>query len=317
MSDLSASTSTKTIQDDMQNARTLRVEMTTSAGFDRKETNLHDLQLHPETLDSISGVDEGDFLKVSTSHDGDQMECYGRVEARDDRFQAPIEADAIGLGIDCRTGIGVAIGDTVTVEPVGFEPVRPTNRLLNRLMKFRPATCRVRKATAPDSGYKVCRLAPEVKDLIGIEWGDRIVIQSPNARLRGMKALPLRDTLEEKFSERERRAPAKYPPPFSETEIAQEAGITGDIPRIHISAAARNDLELAGDEVYQPVKVHRDTTDVFIRLFETFTIPLLLVAVTIMLAFELGRWFNLLVLLGVVVIVVISISLHGRRILLE
>jgi hypothetical protein len=209
----------------------LTVVGTSSAGFERKSTNLHDIQLHPDTLKKLSGVSEGDFIKIISKHDDLLLEFYSRVEALDSRFSPNIEKDEIGVGVHCRKGLAVSIGDTVGVETVGFEAAKPQRRLLNRTLKFRPASCRVRRSVSPDSGYKVCRLSKEVKDLLGIEWGDRVVVQSANGRIRGMKALPLREGLREKFSQREEADPDSYPPPFNETTIAAEADINVDIPR--------------------------------------------------------------------------------------
>ena len=228
----------------------LTVTTTSSAGVDRKTTNLHDLQLTDETLDGLSDVKEGDLLKLRADHGDLRLEHYGRVERRDDRFDDELASDEIGVGVHCRRGLGVDTGDTISVRACDLGSLSPQRRLMNRLLKFRPASCRVRKTTSPDAGYKVCRLPHEVKDLIGIEWGDRVVIQSANARLHGIKALPVRDGLVNKYERRMAERPHRYPPPFPETTIADRAGIIVDLPNVYLSAGAREELDLPQDGRY-------------------------------------------------------------------
>lgn len=295
----------------------LVVTSTASAGFEQKNTHLHDLQIHPETLDAIPAVSEGEFLKLTAEHDDAMLEFYGRVEVRDDRFDEPIGRDEIAVGIHCRRGLAVESGDVVTVGPGAFEPIGPRQRLMNRSLKFRPAACRVRKSLSPDSGYKVCRLQPEVKDLIGIEWGDRVVVQSANGRLRGVKALPVRDTLREKYRKREAEKPEWYPPAFTTTAMADRVGIVADLPTVYLGSSARDDLGLRDGGTYQPVKIHRDTGDVFVRLFDKLAIPVVLGAATIVVAFDISTGAKIAVLCVALVVALWSISLHGRRVLLE
>ena len=297
--------------------RKLTVTTTASSGVNEKNTNLHDLQLHPETLEKLSSVTEGDFLKLVAVHGDQALEYYGRVEARDDRFGDGIGQDEIGVGIHCRRGLAVTPGDDIFVSSCRHDPIPSQRKLMNHLLKFRPAPCRVRKSISPDSGYKVCRLPHEVKDLIGIEWGDRVVIQSANARLHGMKALPLRDGLIEKFRTREKKKPDSYPPQFADTDLAEQAGMVVDIPHVHLSASARNELQLRDGGQYQPVKIHRDTNDVFIRLFDKLSIPIVLGAATIIVGFDISTSVKFVTFCVALVVAFTSISLHARRILLE
>lgn len=300
-----------------RSSQKLTTTSTVSAGFNRKTTNLHDIQLHPDTLGEFPNVSEGEFLKITADHDERSLEFYGRVEALDDRFDTEIKPDEVGVGIHCRRGIAVSIGDEVLVEEVDLETIGFRQRMMNSMLRFRPASCRVRKASSPDAGYRVCRIPPEVKDLVGIEWGDRIVIQSANARLRGMKALPLHERLEEKYRDREEEAPTRYPPPFVDTNEASRAGLLLDLPRIYISASARNELQLQGDGVYQPVKVHRDTSDVFVRLFDKLSIPIVLGAATIIIGFDISMRLKIVVFIVALIVALFSIRLHARRVLLE
>lgn len=300
-----------------RSSQKLTTTSTVSAGFNRKTTNLHDIQLHPATLGEFPNVSEGEFLKITADHDERSLEFYGRVEALDDRFDTEIKPDEIGVGIHCRRGIAVSIGDEVLVEEVDLDTIGFRQRMMNSMLRFRPASCRVRKASSPDAGYRVCRIPPEVKDLVGIEWGDRIVIQSANARLRGMKALPLHERLEEKYRGREEEAPTRYPPPFVDTDEASRAGLLLDLPRIYISASARNELQLRGDGVYQPVKVHRDTSDVFVRLFDKLSIPIVLGAATIIIGFDISMRLKIIVFIVALIVALFSIRLHARRVLLE
>ena len=188
---------------------------------------------------------------------------------------------------------------------------------MNRLLTFRPAACRVRKSSSPDAGYNVCRIPDAVKDLIGIEWGDRVVIQSANARLPGMKALPIREGLAETYETRIEARPDRDPPSCTETEAAQKAGLIADLQTVYLSASARSELQLLDDGRYQPVKIHRDTTDVFLRLFDKLSIPLVLGAATIIVGFDISSTLKLVTLCVALLVGLVSISLHDRRILLR
>ena len=297
--------------------RELTVTTTTSAGVDRKHTNLHDLQLSAETLEDLTDGGEGQLLTLTADHGDFELEHYGRVECRDDRFADELAPDEIGVGVHCRRGLGVDTGDRISVRACDLDALSPQRRLMNRLLKIRPASCRVRKTTSPDAGFKVCRLPDEVKDLIGIEWGDRVVIQSANARLHGMKALPIRDGLASKYERRIAKRPHRYPPPFPGTTIAERAGIIVDLPQVYLSAGAREELDLPDGGSYQPVKVHRDTADVYIRLFVRLSLPIILGAATIIIGFDPSTPVKLITLVVGVLVALIAIVLHARRVLLE
>lgn len=295
----------------------LSVTTTASSGVDRKSTNLHDLQLHPATIDQFPSVSEGDLLKLEADHGELTLEYYGRVEQRDDRFDEEIEEDEIAVGIHCRRGLAVNTGDPVLVQKCNLDKSGIQRRFMNRLLKFRPASCRVHKSISPDSGFKVCRLSAEIKDLLGIEWGDRVVIQSANARLYGIKTLPVRENLAEKYRIREEKKPEYYPPPFPTSETAKQAGIIVDLPDVYLSASARNELQLPENGKYQPVKIHRDTNDVFIRIFGKLSIPIFIGAATILVAFDIPTLVKIIILCIALLIALVSITLRGRRILLE
>jgi hypothetical protein len=305
----------------VEGEREYAVTSTVSAGFDEKSTDLHDIQLGSGGLDEFPTVAEGGFLKLTSDHDDQRLQFYGRVETRDrERFERGLDRDRIGVGVPGRQALGVTEGDRVTVEPVGFEPVSRTQRLFNRVLRIRPATCRVRKSVFPDSGHKVCRIPEEVKDVVGIEWGDRVIIQSSEARIRAVKALPVRPEQRRKFERRERENPERYPPPFGTTAMNRETGTSVDLPRVSVSAAAREQLgfaEYAHGGVRQSVKIHRDTQDVFVRLLDELTIPFLLGAVAVVVGLDVGFAVKLGVLLCALGLTVLSVGYRSRRVLLE
>ncbi len=245
------------------------VAMTATAGVAKKETYVRDLQLNPSDMFTIPGIGEGDFLKVVSGHNSDSFQMYGRVETRDDSYYQPLENGKVGLGLPIREAIAVNpdFNDSVLIEKVNFEQVPTSRRFLNRLLGYRPVIVRARRAVYPDPGQKVIRTSEAVKHLLGIEWGDQIILQSSDSRIKDIKALPLTPEQKEKIEAREEDEYSKYPPPFNDTVAGSRTGTETDIPTIYMSASLRADLDLHdygdGTGIYQPVKIHRDNRALF------------------------------------------------------
>lgn len=299
------------------------VTRSASAGVDKKATHVKDLQLCPKDLDTIPDVHDGDFLKVVTNHDTEQLQVYCRVERRDDSFSSPLSEGEVGLGVSIREALGVSPddGDTVTVMRPGFDEASHTRRLMNNLLGYRPVVVRVRRSVYPDTGLKVIRTTEGVRQTLGIEWGDRVVLQSADARIREIKALPITEKQQAKIEERETDPDSRYPPPFTEQELGRKTGTKTDISRAYISASLRDDLNLAayGNRagIYQPIKIHRDTGELFLRLADDLTIPFLLGAIGLVVGIDIPIWMKLSILAFALFLVSISVVFQSRRILLE
>lgn len=303
--------------DDLADGVDYEVVKTASGGFDSKKVDTRTIQVPSGFWDNLS-LSDGDFLKIIATHNGNQVESYGRCEERGNEFENPLQSETVAVGIGIRQAVGANIGDTVTVTKPGFQPVSIQRRSLNRILKIRPGHCRVYKAVFPDVGRKTCRLPSEFAEYLGINWGDRIVIQSAESRIRGMKALPLSDSQRQRIQKRQKANPEAYPTKYE--LISSEKLKKDDVPPIYLSGGARSDLSLTDTDVgtvLQPVKIHRDTRDVLARVVSDLTIPLLIGVATIIVTFDLDRFHLTSFFITGIVLIIYTLWFRTRHILLE
>jgi len=302
---------------DLNDGFDLEVVRTISGGFDSKKVDVRTIQIPTNIWENLS-LEDGEFLKIIATHDGNQIESYGRCEERGDKFEKPLESGTVAIGIGVRQAIGVNIGDTVTITNTGFQQASLQRRLLNRILKIRSGHCRVYKAVFPDVGHKTCRISEEFAEFLGIDWGDRIVIQSANSRIRGVKALPLTDSQRQRIQNRQEMNPEGYPSKFE--LIDSDKLKKDDIPPIYLTGSARSDLSLKSTDVgttLQPVKIHRDTRDVLARVMNDLTIPLLVAVATIIVTFDLRMEYMISFFTFGSLVIIYTIWFRTRRILLE
>lgn len=299
----------------------VEVARTASAGVQKKRTHLRDLQLRRKTLDEhFPNVSEGDFLRITAPRHDIEPELYGRIQIRDNTFSEELTSGEAGVSVTLRRALGVQVGDTVRLATVDLTEVGRLQRVSNRLLKIRPAVCRVRKSVQPDVGHRVCRISEATRQIIGIESGDRVVIQSADGRVRNMKALPITAEQRRQLSESIENAPEKYPDCFERLDVERVSGAKEDVPDVYISYSIRDELGLTDTKhsgKCQPVKIHRDTHDLFIRLLHDLTTPVVLGAVAVVIGFEIGTALKGLVLVVALVITVLSVAYQSRRVLLE
>lgn len=299
----------------------LEVARTASAGVQKKRTHLRDLQLRRETLnDHFPDVSEDGFLKITAPCHDIEPELYGRIQIRDGTFDEELADDETGVAVTLRRALGVRVGDTVRLTTVGFEEVGPVQRTFNRLLKIRPAACRVRKSVQPDVGHRVCRISEAARQVIGIESGDRVVLQSAEGRVENIKALPITDEQRRQLSASVENAPERYPNCFERLDLERVSGAKEDVPDIYLSYSIRDELGLTTKEYSgkcQPIKVHRDTRDLFVRLLHDLTTPVVLGAVAVVIGFDIGTLVKAVVLMVALGVAVFSVAFQSRRVLLE
>lgn len=299
----------------------LEVARTASAGVQKKRTHLRDLQLSRDALnDHFEGVSEDDFLKITAPSHDVAPELYGRVQVRDDTFGAELADGEAGVAVTLRRALGVTVGDTVRLTTVGFEEIGPVQRTFNRLLKIRPAVCRVRKSVQPDVGHRVCRISEATRQVIGIEPGDRVVLQSAEGRVKNIKALPITDEQQRQLSDSVENAPERYPNCFDRLDLEQVSGAKEDVPDVYLSYSIRDELGLTTKDYSgrcQPIKIHRDTRDLFVRLLHDLTTPVVLGAVAVVIGFDIGALSKAIVLIAALGVAVFSVAFQSRRVLLE
>ena len=310
------------------------VAKSASAGPDRKSIHVKDLQLNTEQINKITPDDSDiEFLKLVVNHndedsgDAQQLQIYGRVEERDESFNGPeLTHNQVGLGLPLREAIAVVPGDTVTLDYVGFEQPSELRQCLNQILAYKPVVVRVRSAIYPDVGQKVVRMTEATRQVIGIEWGDRVVLQSSDARVLGIKALPLTNEQEARVNSRQKSNPSRYPPTLKEQELGSEtrSATAVDIPAVYISSSIRQGLNLIEYETPsdlsgadQPIKIHRDTKSLCFRLLDELTIPALAGIFALVVGIGLPSMIIAVLVLIAFLIVVFSVVFRSRRVLLN
>lgn len=290
---------------------------TETKGLSKKSTYNKDLQLSDDVLSDIEGVSEGDFLKVTNEIEDVELSTYGRVEPRtEESHNKGMDDDEIALGVDSRDAICVSAGeDTVKLDRVGFSENAKLRKFLNKFIGVRAATGRTRKAISTDSGYRICRLREDVKQTIGIEWGDHIVIQSSEGRVRGIKALPLTDHQREITMERQNSE--SYRSSIEETEIKNNLDPSSEnLPKMHIAYATRQALNIHNKSysgVHQPIKIHRDTRYVTYRILHNLTIPFLLTLIAALIGLDPSAWIVTVLLAVGVFVLLLSTYLESSQ----
>lgn len=264
---------------------------TETKGISKKSTFNKDMQLHPDVLNNLDQISEGDFLKVTNKVGDMSLSTYGRVEPRtEETHKKGMAEDEVALGSTGRDAICASAGeDVVQVDYVDFSETSKQRAILNKFIGVRVAVGRARKAISTDAGYRICRLREDVKQTIGIEWGDHVVIQSPEARVTGIKALPItshqRDIIENRQNSEDYRSS------IENTDLREHINPGREnLPKIHIAYSTRQALGITAKPhsgVHQPLKIHRDVRYVSHRILHDLTIPFLLALIASFIGLEL------------------------------
>lgn len=147
----------------------------------------------------------------------------------------------------------------------------------------------------PDLEDKVCRLPKNTVDILGIQEGENVTIESTRGDhriVRGVKAFEIDDERDETKRQQKNLDRYRYPPCEELLGLKQIRRTEVDIPEIWIDQEVRARLGL--DELYksgvcQPVRVYRDTQHLLGQMLHQFAIPLVVVLVAAGLDFLDGR----------------------------
>ncbi|NEU56075.1 hypothetical protein [Halorussus sp. MSC15.2] len=260
---------------------------------DREAETEYIVQIDPEILDGWGGPSQREFLKLRNPDK--ETEIHSRVQTRPRRGSTDGPAQRIGLDFTIRTALGVPSADDtnygtateagrVWVKPISNREQRWHRRVLNSVLGVRPAACRVRMAVFPDLENRVCRIPANTIELLGIEEGDRVVVESTRGIARGVKALPLDDETRARKRRQKNRDSQRYLDCRERLHLEDIRKTGEDIPEIFLDHDVRQELKLheisrKGNGVCQPVRVYRDSVHLFERHLYDFTAPLTLVLV--------------------------------------
>lgn len=265
-------------------ATRLRVCPTSERNFNKE----YIAQLNEDVLaERFPETAENDFILIR-NNDPIETEVHARVVVNDD-----VPDDAIGLDFTLRTALGAPSDlelehggassvNRIEVESVDNAENRWRRRKLNEILGVRPQVCRVRMGVFPDLEDKTCRLSRNTMEMIGIEEGDNVTIESSRGEriVRGVKAYEIDSERKETKERQKVRDANRYPSCAELLQLDRIRRTEVDIPEIWIDEEVRVRLglqELDKCGVCQPVRVYRDTRYLFLQTLHQFAVPLVIV----------------------------------------
>ncbi|NLV12168.1 hypothetical protein [Haloarcula argentinensis] len=225
----------------------------------------------------------------------------------------------VGIGTNLHQALGVEIGDSIQI--IEEETLRPYGeQRFNKLLRTRPAICRVRKSVFPDPEFRVCRLPKSVMKLIGIEEGDQVVLESYWGQTT-VRALEMTPDIRHKKYLSWFSNPSRYPVGHDMMDINQPLGTPVDIPDIYIDYDTRAELGFAkgeGTGILHPVRVYRNNRSIALKFLNDLVLPSFALLVSLVLL--IGSYFSrntaiLVVILGFVGVIVslLAITIYRAR----
>lgn len=288
-----------------------RVEKTSDWRWD-KEFNV---QINPVDLDRMPDISVGDYVLVQNPHSRIAPAVFGRIDEGDHLAEGQV-----GIGFDLRHALGVPRDDpernSVALLNVAPDAKGYHHRAFERVLQYRPILCRVRYATHPDIGFETCRIPEESFDVLGIEPGDRVFLQSPHGR-SSLKALPERETTRQRKAAQREQNPGRYLDCQGLLGIEGIAGTEVDLPRIYLDAEQRERSGLADTAnggLCQPVVVYRDSQAFFLRKLNDVAVPVVgaLLGFIVVLRGVLALGYLLAILAVAVLVIVLSLLYEVR-----
>lgn len=284
------------------------VGFTVQRGEDWKFEKDYNIQLSRTTKERyFPDQSEGDFLLATTEVDSVELSVFGRLQVR-----KGVSDGHVCVGATLRTALGVTFGDDIYLKPIQPPAKRPHQRVFDTLVKVRPQICRVQKSTYPDPGFNICRISESMKGVLGIEWGDRVVLESPADRI-SLRALPITD----EFEDRKDRRVEREDHHFDCSELVHGCSEEVDIPPIYIDSERRTRLGLDKKENWgacQPLRVYRDAPVYFSKQLSDIIVPVVAGLFGFVVVFEDFLSFaNLVVLVLVGVLLILFSMLYKAR----
>ena len=209
-----------------------------------------------------------------------------------------------------RNGIGVEIGEHVTLEPTGVDRHHVADMLLSTPHSL---LCRVQQAELVTSERRAALLSRLALDLIGIESGDRVVIEGlpaePGGRLRTVTVRAFEapsDTIER----RERLGGGGFEHRFPAARDA--LGVYPDLPGIFIDRALRSELGLAQPQL-AIVRVRASRKDQVTKEAREMLLVVVLAFIGLLQVVDIGwTWVAFVLLAAIIVLGIVGMRLRAR-----
>lgn len=262
------------------------------------------VQLNQSLAAELLPTDKQRFISVQACDNNAKInpEIHARLEVLDDE-QSHLSNDEVGLDFTLRYALAVtAEADLEYSEADQRDEVKITStenperkryrRGVNWVIGVRPQICRVRMGVFPDLEDRICRISSSTLELIGIEPGDYICIESPDGIVRSVKAFPLNEETIAKKEDQKEKYPEYYKDCKSELNLHSLRQTDIDIPEIYLDEELRSDIGLmtqSNNGVCHPVRIYRDSVGVLSKSAYEISIPVALVFITAALDPGLGR----------------------------
>lgn len=256
-----------------------KLELTARQTRRREYQFHHNVELNEANFRELDQeLEEGDKVVVRNHNNEASPACYGRVHEQNDFGDGEF-----GLGYTLRYALGVPEGESVQIERLDPKIAKKgfLSRLADRVFGVRPVICRIRMAVEPDPGFRVCRITEETRELLGIDDGDHVVLETAEGRARDVKALPLDGKTREIKNVQKEQNEERYPSCFDVLDIEEVRGTRIDVPEVYIDHDIREDLGILDKKhegVCQPVILYRDTRSLFGRVFLDIAMPFIIAA---------------------------------------
>lgn len=216
-----------------------------------------------------------------------------------------IEENQINLDQKLRCALATEKGDSILVYPLRRKNKKflinwrnAVERGIKSLLGIQYNLVRVRRSSYNDMEVNICRIKKETLDIVGIESGDVVVIESPYARVR-RRALELtKDT----FKEMEDRRKSNDNNDFNCKKLLKIERLEGgvDMQPILLDFDTRNKLKIGQ---CAPVRIRRSLIFEITKRLHLISTPLILTVIVILLNFGLPDWVkSLIVVMGLLVI---------------
>jgi hypothetical protein len=280
----------------------------------------HVIQLLETTIsDELVSTTEEDYVHLQNPSADIQPAPTITARVEEVEKNGHVEQGEVGIGTNLHQALGVEIGEPIQI--LEEETVKPYGeRHFNKLLRTRPAICRVRRSVFPDPEFRVCRLPKSVMKLIGIEEGDQVVLESYWGQTT-VRALEMTPDIKHKKYLSWFSNPSRYPVGHNIMEIDQPLGTPVDIPDIYIDYDTRAELGFAqgeGTGILHPVRVYRNNRSIALKFLNDLILPSFALLVSLVLL--IGSYFSrdtavLVVILGFVGVIIslLVITIYRAR----
>ena len=223
-------------------------------------------QLNPSDIRK-GGYQIGKDILICNSSEGFTFQIKARLQAFSE-----VKEGIIRLDQKIRMAIGVDTGGKVTISALEGT-YEATRKFSEKVFGKQENLLRVRKATFTDMEINICRLQNTVMKSIGVEEGDKIIVEA------GQKWIEIRtleltsDIIESRIKKEDDKDSTYYSKDDKRRKALQKGNVLEyDLPWILMDRDAREKL---GIKAYHPVTVYRSNSYAIKTKLHSITLPMI------------------------------------------